>query len=255
VITIKEYLKVASIKEAWELNQKRTNLVIGGMGWIKMASNNYTIAIDLSDLGLDKIEEKNDEFVIGAMVTLRQLEINEGLNSYFNGAFKDSLRHIVGVQFRNCASLGGTIALRPGFSDPITLFMALDSYVELYNGSDSNELVSLADFCQMKRDNSIVVALHIKKDNRKVVYESFRNTETDFPVLALALAKNGDSYVAAVGARPSIAKRVEGENIEELIEKAGKLSYQSNLRGSAEYRKMLAGNLIKRAKERLSSIE
>lgn len=58
MINIREYKKAATLEEAWELNQKRMNRVIGGMLWIKMTKGNVATAIDLSGLGLDTIEEK-----------------------------------------------------------------------------------------------------------------------------------------------------------------------------------------------------
>lgn len=136
MITIQKYLKAASLEEAWNANQKRPNRVLGGMGWMKMSSGNVSTAIDLSGLGLDQIEETDDAFIIGAMVTLRQFETHEGLEQYFHGAVRESVRHIVGVQFRNCATIGGSVWLRAGFSDPLTLLLALDCTVELYQGGD-----------------------------------------------------------------------------------------------------------------------
>ena len=55
------------------------------------------------------VQETDDEFVIGCMTPLRELEINKRLNEYTHGAVRESLRHIVGVQFRNCATIGGSI--------------------------------------------------------------------------------------------------------------------------------------------------
>ena len=74
MITIREYLKADSLEEAWSANQKRPNRVLGGMGWMKMSGGTVSTAIDLSGLGLDQIEETGEEFVIGAMATLRQFE-------------------------------------------------------------------------------------------------------------------------------------------------------------------------------------
>lgn len=251
MFTIKQYVKAASLKEAWELNQKRVNSIIGGMGWMKMTRGDISTAIDLMGLGLNEITETKDEFIIGAMVTLRQFETDEALNSCFNGTPKESVRHIVGVQFRNCATMGGTLWLRPGFSDPITLLLALDTTIELYTGEDEHALIPLSEFITMKKNNDIVVAIHIRKDGRKVSYESFRNTETDLPVLAVALANKGDIYIASVGARPGLARLVEAKTQEELIKQAKGLTYSKNIRGSAEYRRMLAGVLIERAAKRL----
>ena len=36
MITIREYKKVQSLEEAYELNQKKSNRIIGGMIWLKM---------------------------------------------------------------------------------------------------------------------------------------------------------------------------------------------------------------------------
>ena len=82
MLNIREYVKVQSLEEAYELNQKRTNKVIGGMLWMKMGTYNVQTAIDLSGLGLDVIEEDENEFRIGCMVSLRQLELHEGLAQY-----------------------------------------------------------------------------------------------------------------------------------------------------------------------------
>lgn len=251
MITIREYLKAASLKEAWNANQKRPNRVLGGMGWMKMSRGNVSTAIDLSALGLNQIEETEEEFILGAMVTLRQFETHEGLERYFHGAVRESVRHIVGVQFRNCATIGGSVWLRAGFSDPLTLLLALDCTVELYQGKEQTVQIPIAEFCRMKPDNSILAAVHIRKTGRKVAYQSFRNTETDFPVLAVAVSLLDGSYCAAIGARPARAMEVKASNMDELIEQAQALSYQDNLRASAEYRKMLAGVLIRRAAEEL----
>lgn len=109
MLKIKEYTKVESLEEAYQLNQKRTACLIGGMVWLKMGNRNVSMAIDLSGLGLDTIEEDENEFRIGCMTSLRSLELHKGLADYTNGAMRESVRHIVGVQFRNCATVGGSI--------------------------------------------------------------------------------------------------------------------------------------------------
>lgn len=40
MLKIKEYVKVESLEQAYELNQKKTNCVIGGMLWLKMVTRN-----------------------------------------------------------------------------------------------------------------------------------------------------------------------------------------------------------------------
>ena len=101
MMTIREYKRAESLEEAWQLNQKRPNRVLGGMIWLKMENINVGTAIDLSGLGLDTIEETDEGFSIGAMVTLRQLELHPGLAAYTDGAVRESVRHIVAAQPRH----------------------------------------------------------------------------------------------------------------------------------------------------------
>lgn len=65
MLEIKEYCRVGSLEEAWTLNQKKSNRVIGGMLWLKQSRARINTAIDLSGLGLDQIEEHADCFRIG----------------------------------------------------------------------------------------------------------------------------------------------------------------------------------------------
>lgn len=244
---IKEYVKVASLEEAYELNQKKTNKILGGMLWLKLGNRSIGTAIDLSGLGLDTIEETDEEFSIGCMVTLRQLELHEGLQKFTGGALRESVRDIVGVQFRNLATVGGSIFGKFGFSDVLTCFLALDTYVELYAGGR----ISLKEFAEKKQDNDILVRVIVKKTPVRCVYLSHRNTKTDFPVLACAIARDDGGAHAVIGARPGRAVCIpiadctkSPEEIAEAV--AGQVVTGSNMRAGAEYRKHLAKVLVQR---------
>ena len=63
--TIQGYEKVQSLEEAYELNQKKNSAIIGGGMWLRLGSRAIGNAIDLSNLELNRIEETEDEFVIG----------------------------------------------------------------------------------------------------------------------------------------------------------------------------------------------
>lgn len=248
----KNYVKVTSLDEAYELNQKRSNAVLGGMLWMKMSERNIQTAIDLSGLGLDKIEETEDAFVIGCMTSLRRLETHEGMNAYFDGAMKECTRHIVGTQFRNGATVGGSIFGRFGFSDILTCFLALDTYVELHHAG----IMPLSEFVELPQDNDILVRIIIKKDGRRIAYRSHREAATDFPVIACAVAKKGNEWFASVGARSGKAKLIvkteEVTDAEELAEKiVSEYTFSSNMRGSKEYRRHLAKVYVRRAIEAL----
>jgi len=262
LIRVKNYVRAASLEEAYQLNQKRTNVVLGGMLWLKMGKRSVQTVIDLSGLGLDQIEEDEEKFIIGAMCSLRELEVNHSLNSCYDGVIKESLQHIVGVQFRNCATIGGSIFGRFGFSDILTCLLTLDTYVELYQGG----LVFLHDFIKLPRDNDILVRIIIRKDRRSAVYQSFRRTRTDFPILASAASFTEDKLYLSFGARPMKAEVLEINrsdladiNTEEDFKNfardtAKKFKYGSNMRGSAEYREHLAAVSICRALKALEEV-
>ena len=255
MLTINQYVKVKSLDEAYELNQKKTIRIIGGMLWLKMSKLRVNTAIDLSGLGLDTIEETDEEFKIGSMTTLRAIETHESFNEYTKGAAKEAVRHIVGVQFRNIATVGGSIYGRYGFSDVLTFLLGLDSYVELYKGG----IIPLKDFAAMKADRDIIVRIIVKKKPVQCVYLSERITKTDFPVIAVCVSKIDDKVMASVGARPARAKIVVDETgilSEEINDEtalkfgeyvAENLDFNSNMRGSAQYRKHIAKVLVKRA--------
>ena len=136
MLTFKQYVRAQSLDEAYALCQKRSNLVLGGMLWLKMQDRTVNTVIDLSGLGLDQIEQTPEGWRIGAMVPLRALEKHPGLAALTNGAMAESVRHIVGVQFRNLATVGGSLYGRFGFSDVLTLFLALGAVVHLHHGGD-----------------------------------------------------------------------------------------------------------------------
>lgn len=247
MITIREYARPATVEEAWQLNQKKANRVVGGMLWLKMEKINVGTAIDMSGLGLDGIAETDTEFAVGAMATLRDLETHTGLNAYTGGAVREAVRHIVGVQFRNCATVGGSVYGRFGFSDVVTLLLALDSEVELYKAGR----MPLAQFVQLPYDRDILTRVYIQKTpGLRVHYQSVRPTQTDFPILTCAAARTAQGqYRFAVGARPMKAVLVTPDcppaQLPAAVQAAVKTG--SNLRGSAAYRTHLTGVLVKRA--------
>lgn len=269
MLKIKNYVKVKSVAEAYELNQKRTACVVGGMVWLKMGNRNVSTAIDLSGLGLDTIRETEEEFVIGCMTPLRELEMNPVLDAFSHGAIRESLRHIVGVQFRNCATVGGSIYGRYGFSDVLTMLLAMDTWVELYHGGR----IPLAEFAAMKKDRDILEHIIIKKTPLFCAYFSQRNTETDFPVLTCAASLVGEEARTVIGARPGRAVIVEDtdgilKGFKEMTNKqraaaiqkfadyaARKTPVGGNMRGSAQYRTHLVKILTRRAWEAVGGMK
>lgn len=254
MITIQNYVRAQSLEEAFQLNQKKQNRIIGGMLWLRMGHGSMHTAIDLCDLGLGAIEETEEAFSIGAMVTLRDLEQHEALNAYCGGVLAKAVKDIVGVQFRNMATVGGSLWGRFGFSDVLTVLLSMDSYVELYKGG----IIPLEQFAVMKRDNDILMRLIIRKTPGSFSYQAMRIQRTDFPVLTCAVSCVAGEYRAAIGARPARAALLRDERgllcggVTEDSAKAfadfaaEAMPTSGNLRGSAAYRTHLIRVLTQR---------
>lgn len=255
MLTIDQYVRAESLEQAYELCQKRNHVVLGGMLWLKMQDRKVGTAIDLCGLGLDRITETERAFELGAMVPLRALETHEGLNAMTRGAFARSVEHIVGVQFRNCATVGGSVYGRFGFSDVLTLLLALDCDVELYKAGR----MPIAQFAALPYDRDILTHVYIKKaPGLAVHYQSVRATQTDFPILTCAAARTADgAYRFAIGARPMKAMLVCPTAAPDELPAAVQAAVPtgSNLRGSAAYRTHLVGVLVKRAVQALGNLE
>lgn len=171
VLKFGTYVRVGNAAEAYELLQKnRNNKIVGGGIWMRLGSRRVATAIDLSACGLDQIEETETEFRIGAMCTLRQLERHVELNALVNNVFEFAVHDIVGVQLRNTATVGGSIYGRFGFSDVLSAFLALDSYVELTGAGR----VPLAEFVDMGYVRDVIERVVVVKHDYRASYEAVR---------------------------------------------------------------------------------
>lgn len=243
------YALPQTFEEAWTLNQKKSNRVLGGGMWLRYEKRAFDTAIDLSALPIKGIEETENAFRVGAMTPLHQLETHAGLNALTGGAVRDALWHIVGVQFRNCATVGGSVYNKSGFSDVFTLLTALDAEAVFYRRG----AVSLARYADLKKDRDLLLYVDIPKASVAVSYQSVRASQTGFPILACAVARKKDAVQAVIGARPARARAVclqSGETEEDFVSRVqGSLIFGDNVLGSAAYRRHLCGVLVRRGLE------
>lgn len=150
---------------------------------------------------------------------------------------------------------------RFGFSDVLTLFLALDAAVTLHHAGE----MPLADFAALPRvTRDILTHVTLPKASQRAVYLSQRNISTDFPVLAVALSERDGRYTCAVGARPMPAaafadeKGALAQGITEdsarafAADIAARAVLGGNLRAGADYRCAVCEVLVRRAALALS---
>ncbi|MCQ2458272.1 MAG: FAD binding domain-containing protein [Clostridia bacterium] len=238
------YAAPASPDEVIALLGKRNNRIAAGNLWLRMSRRTGGTMIDLKNLGWDQIEETDDAYLIGASVTLHMLETHPGLNAMTGNLFADAFRAIVGVQFRNAATVGGSLYMRAGFSDLLTALLPLNAAVLLYPEKE----IPLAEYARLAPAGELIRGVRIPKQEVRVAYRALRNTAGSVPVLTCAVAARGSALYAAIGARPMRAELIggPGEAPESLAAELTRLTYGTNRAASEAYRRHVAGVLFAR---------
>ena len=246
-----EYRRAESVEEAAALlrDDGKSAVIAGGM-WLRMGSGVYSRLIDLSRLGLDRITETESAVELGAMTTLRQLETSELLRRCFGPVFSECTAPIVGVQFRNSATVGGSVCGKYAFSDVIPVLLSLDAEAVTSAGT-----YPLEQYLEENHGRELLIFLRVGKDGRRSAYRTQRNSATDFGNLDLCVARlSGGEWRVSVGARPGRAVRCrEAEaalaagDRRAAAEAVAALSYGDTFRASGDYRRALSGVLLRRA--------
>ncbi|MGL5594872.1 MAG: FAD binding domain-containing protein [Cetobacterium sp.] len=257
MFSFSKFFLASSLEEAYsELLKNKKNIILGGTSYLRMGNTSWNTAIDLSNLNLNYILEKEDFISIGAMTNFRSLETNSLLKDYFGEIFNTALKDIIGVQFRTNVTVGATVFSKYGFSDLIPVLLALGSKVKLFNGGILT-LESFLNESDIRRD--ILVEILIPKKVYKTSFQCVRKSKTDYSIINLAICKSHNSVTIAVGSRPGkaiLARKTmdifnHSENIENEIINAMKyigneIPLDSNMRGSKSYRELLLAALLRK---------
>lgn len=274
MLSIGKYVRAQDPREAYELLQKnRRARVLGGGAWLRLGSSSIPVAIDLTDCGLDQVEELEDDpsfgraIAIGAYVTLHALEIDARVTVATDGLMTRAVRDIVGVQFRNVATVGGSVAGRFGFSDVCCALLALGAHAE-FVGAGRVPLEEL--LAQRGRLRDVLTRVILPAGPVQASYQAVRKQTTDIPVAnACAVHDASGAWRVAVGARPGVARLVTsapaGERAAEhlpalsptptpaeldaLAAAVHELPYSDNMWASVRYRRHAAGVIARRAVE------
>ncbi|BCR36739.1 FAD binding domain-containing protein [Mariniplasma anaerobium] len=259
------YHKAKSLKEAYEiLNQNPKNSILGGGTWLKQSSSTLDTLIDLCELGLDQIIETKEAIEIGALVTLYEIESNLAIKALGKGFISESLSNILGVGFRNIATIGGTIAGRYAFSDFITSLLTLDVKLLFFPKKE----ISLEDFLNTKgKMTDILTHIIIKKSPGKGFFKKVSGTTLEFAILDIAVYQENHTYKISLGSRPSVAmlsheaaeflnkqEKITEEVLEQTVEIVlDTVKLGSNKAATKEYREVLAKTYVKRGIKEVTS--
>lgn len=258
MLKLESFVQPRDIAEAYALlHEREDNLLLAGCTLSKMGQKQGHTGIDLSVLGLDGIERKEDGFHIGAMVDLRALEAVPAFAQPPYSILGQAVAHF-GTQLKQAITVGGTVAAKFGPSDLLTALLALDAKVVCYQSG----VVPLDDFLKSPQKRDIITAVMVPLHTGKAAMQQVRNEYADFAVLNAAVCRDGQGWRVSVGGRPGVAALcpqamqalAQGGSAEQAAAlAAAELNFGSNMRASAVYRKTVCPVLVRRAIEEVQA--
>jgi CO/xanthine dehydrogenase FAD-binding subunit len=192
-----------------------TDLMLSG-------SDEITGLVDLGELGLSYVEDRDGALVVGAMATLTDILEHAATAAYMGGVVAEMLTRVGTPLLRNVATVGGNLVRRQPWSDVIPLFRALDASVALFDGD--SRTVPIDDLYRESAHltGTILTEVVLPRPPRRTAaaFWKFTRSEVDISTLncAAMIRTDGNRCTQArifVGAIPRLA--VEASAAEDAL--------------------------------------
>jgi aerobic carbon-monoxide dehydrogenase medium subunit len=225
--------------------------------------------------GLDHINAANGEIRLGALTTHRTVERSPVVRARIP-SLAETYGRVATIRIRNVATVGGALAHADPNQDPPVILMALDARVQLTSAAGSRQ-VGVEEFFTdyyetVRQPDELVteVIIPVPKSHSGSIYLKFLpRTADDYATVGVAATVTIDpasgtcqdchiamGSVASTPLRaPEAETLVRGQRLTpELARDAGALAQRvtdplSDARGSAEYKRAMAGVFVRRALE------
>jgi CO/xanthine dehydrogenase FAD-binding subunit len=243
---IVEYHRPKSIDAALALlaRPEPHTIPLAGGTVVSQPSPDRFAVVDLQDLGLDHIERRGKEVVLGAAATLQSFAEVENLPP----ALVKAIQHEATYNLRQAASIAGTLISSDGRSPLTTALLALDAQLRLLPG---DETISLGDLLPLRSQllrSRLVTQVRLSL-NAVLAYEFVARTPADLPVVCAAAARwsSGRTRLALGGFGPGAVLAFDGPDASG-VEVAARSAYADagDEWASAEYRQDIAAALARR---------
>ena len=254
-----------SLQQALELKRAlgaRGVPVAGGTDLIVGIRKGRPAPAEMIDLSLvpdlDGIERVGDQLRVGARVSHARLEVMD------LGALAAACETVGGPQIRNLGTIGGQLGTASPAGDVSVALVALDATVELAS-VDGRRTLPLCDFFvgpgrTVLRPDELVLAVTVPLNRRSAFYKIGKREAVAISLLMAAVSVDANGHVAiGIGcaapvpmrARDAEASlRTHGWSAESIDAAAALVSAEvrpiSDHRGSADYRRAMAGAVVRR---------
>jgi probable selenate reductase FAD-binding subunit len=263
---ITEYHAPATLDEAVAVKERLAESAVYLAGGTEVNSAAFTRApehvISLEHLGLTGIRATKTELVIGACCTIQAIidsaEVPE--------CIRTAGRHIANRNIRNQATIGGQLGSNKSCGNLLPALIVLEAVVEVA-ARGTTEAIPAIEYISGER-KELILRVRIPKHDRArfVGVEKYARTANDLSVLtaAVSLGKDGELIDRPLVAAGGVAKHVirleaaeralhglplpSREVVEDLVGR--NVSPIADVRGSAEFKRHLAGVLVAKALHR-----
>ncbi len=270
------YHRASSLSEAAAMLAEfgdEAKLLAGGQSLIPLMKLRFANPGHLVDLnfvpGTSYVKEENGRLRFGALT--RHAEIEASPTAAKIPIIHDCAAGIADVQVRNRGTIGGSLAEADPSGDWATVLVTLQTEIRCQNAK-VHRLVQLADFI---RDAYTTALMHDELVSEVVVkspprgsggaYLAFKRSAPVYPTASAAVQLTMDGEVCqnaaialgcvglmAIKAQDAAAalrgQRVTEKTIAAAVQAARTAAEpQSDMRGSADYKRTLVGSLVKRA--------
>ena len=254
-------------------------LMAGGTALVIMMKQRLVMPETLISLhrlrGLDDVREVNGALQLGALLTHRAAETSPLVCARLP-VLAETYRQVATVRIRNVATVGGALAHADPNQDPPVTLLALDARVQLTSVDGSRD-VPLTDFFTdyyetVLRPDELLTAIRVPippPHTGSAHVKFLPRTADDYATVGVAATVRLDPAtgtcqdcriaLGSVGSTPLRALQAEGvvrgqQLTPELLREAGAVAQQqtdpiSDTRGSAEYKRAMAGVFVRRALE------
>jgi carbon-monoxide dehydrogenase medium subunit len=275
-----EYREPETLEETLTLLRDRgddARVMAGGTALVIMMKQRLVMPQTLIGLrrlgGLERLDSTNGEVHLGALLTHRSVEASSLIRTQLP-ALAETYHHVATLRIRNVATVGGALAHADPNQDPPAMLMALDARVQLASVS-GQRAVPLDEFFTdyyetARQPDELVVEVIVPRamPHTGSVYLKFLpRTADDYATVGVAatvrvnpssgLCEECRLAMSCVGPTPIRAKEAEslvrGQRLTpELAREAGVAAQQvtdpiADARGSAEYKRAMAGVFVRRA--------
>ncbi|HLE52823.1 MAG TPA: FAD binding domain-containing protein [Anaerolineales bacterium] len=255
---IVEYHRPKTVEEALSLLSRNGMLSIpmGGGSGIDRSSLEPIAVVDLQDLGLNTLRVRGNFLDLGATVTLQALLDFPRLQP----ALLQAIRHEANYNLRHVATVAGTLLVADGRSPFTTAMLALDARLALRTGNDQGkeEKIGLGDLLPIREERlpGRLITLITIPHTIRLAYTYVARTPADRPIVCAVVAAwpSGRTRVALGGFGSAPLLAMDGPEAKGAeIAAQNTYSQAGDEWATAEYRQEVAGVLVRRCMEEISS--